>query len=169
MSCGILVLLTAMNQSFLNKIKSDRYFDHLRTDYKNKTLYQKLFVRSDHWRYGDLYGLSYLPQYRFKLSPYKEYHLKASKKCTNRILYIIGDSFLADKNLKNAFYGFDDVIFIDRRFPFKDITLEKARENYLILEFAERNLTNFEHDDTGKIIWTRNDTKTLSLIRNRRC
>jgi len=143
LSAGLLLL--SMNQSFINRIKQDRYFDHLNPpSAANRPLYYRLFVRSDRWRYGDLYGLCYLPEFKFKLAPFKKYEKALGKPLNKRSLYIIGDSFLADKTLNGAFEGFDDVIFLDRRFPIGPIILDTARENYLIMEFAERNLIGYE-------------------------
>jgi hypothetical protein len=154
-----IILLTAMNRSFINRIKQDRYFDHLNTQDTARSLYQRIFIRSDRWGYGDLYGLSYLTQYRHKLEPFKTYPANNLKLLTNRILYIIGDSFLADKTLTSAFDGFDNIIFLDRRFPFGPIKLDSTKQNYLILEFAERNLNGYNPNQTGEIKWTKADIK----------
>lgn len=165
--CSTLVLLTAMNQSFINRIKRDRYFDHLQpTNTNNKTLYQQIFIRSDRWRYGDLYGLSYLPQYKSKLEPFKQYNKNDSQNSSNRLLYIIGDSFLADKDLSKAFDGFDKVIFLDRRFSFGPIKLDSTKQNYLIMEFAERNLSEYNIDKTAELKWTKIDIKSKLSLNN---
>ena len=154
-----IILLAAMNQSFINRIKQDRYFDHLNDDHTPKSLYQRVFVRSDRWAYGDLYGMCYLPQYRFKLEPFKKYNSSDGRKPQNRVLYIIGDSFLADKTLTNAFDGFDNVIFLDRRFPFGPILVDSTKQNFLIMEFAERNLNGYDINKTDEVRWTENDIK----------
>lgn len=146
-----IILLTAMNQSFINRIKQDRYFDHLNTDHTLRSLYQRIFLRSDRWAYGDLYGLCYLPQYRFRLEPFKKYNSTNRKNLQKRGLYIIGDSFLADKTLTNAFDGFDNVVFLDRRFPFGPIQLDTTQQNFLIMEFAERNLNGYVMNKTDEI------------------
>ncbi|WP_419701093.1 hypothetical protein [Mucilaginibacter sp. NFX135] len=156
-----IVLLMVMNQSFINRIKQDRYFDHLNTDDTPRSLYQRVFVRSDRWAYGDLYGLCYLPQYRFKLEPFKKYNSINRGNLQNRILYIIGDSFLADKTLTSAFDGFDNVVFLDRRFPFGPILVDSTKQNFLIMEFAERNLNGYNINKTDEIRWTENDIKTI--------
>jgi hypothetical protein len=158
---GTLMLVAAMDQSFINRLKQDRYFAHLLSGKtKPKSLYQRIFVRSDRWRYGDLYGLSYLPAYKFGLAPFKEYtgnngHLKK-----NRNLYIIGDSFLADKTLNGAFDEFDNVTFLDRRFPFGPIVLDSTRQNYLIMEFAERNLNGYAITNTDETRWSAEDLRS---------
>jgi hypothetical protein len=137
------LLLTAMNQSLINKIKQDRYFDHLNPQQNKSSLYHKIFIRSDRWRYGDLYGLCYLPQYKHKLEPFKTYHINDNQPIKNNVLYIIGDSFLADKTLDGAFINFNEVYFLDRRFPVPNIMLDTTKQNYLIMEFAERNLAEY--------------------------
>ncbi|RWY57330.1 hypothetical protein [Mucilaginibacter gilvus] len=150
---GTLVMITAMNQSFINKIKQEKYFAHLKpAEQKGNILYKTLFLESDRWRYGDLYGLCYLPGYKFPLEPFKEYKHKVDWKPSNRILYIIGDSFLADKTLYGAFDGFDNVIFLDRRFSFGPIALDSTKQNYMLMEFAERNLVGYDISTTDEAL-----------------
>ena len=150
---GTLVMVTAMNQSFINKIKQEKYFAHLKpTEQKGNIVYKTLFLESDRWRYGDLYGLCYLPGYKFPLEPFKEYKHKADWKPSNRMLYIIGDSFLADKTLYGAFDGFDNVIFLDRRFTFGPIQLDSTKQNYMLMEFAERNLVGYDISQTDEAL-----------------
>jgi len=134
-----------MNQSFINRIKQDKYFAHLNNKPTSNGIYRSLFVSSDRWQYGDLYGISFLPKYKKKLEPFRTYTAER-KMASNKALYIIGDSFLADKNINHAFDKFDNVIFIDRRFPFGPINLDRSKQNYLLLEFAERNLVNYNFE-----------------------
>ncbi|MCO5947672.1 hypothetical protein [Mucilaginibacter flavidus] len=142
---SLLLFVMAMNQTFINKVKYDRYFDHLPPPTaKRRSLYERLFVRSDRWRYGDLYGMSFLPGYKFKLEPYRPYTRDTGTSPTGKILYIIGDSFLADKKLDRAFDNFDAVVFSDRRFPFGPVILDSTKQNYLVMEFAERNLVDYD-------------------------
>lgn len=158
-STGILML--AMNQSFVNRIKQDRYFAHLNPpSAHDNSLYYRIFVRSDHWRFGDLYGLCFIPKFKLKLEPFNAYIKNPKNPLTNRVLYIIGDSFLADKVLNGAFDGFDYVVFLDSRFPFGPVLLDSSKQNYLILEFAERNLNRYRFDKTSEIKWTENDIKS---------
>ncbi|AYL97252.1 hypothetical protein [Mucilaginibacter celer] len=158
---SLITLGLAMNQSFINKIKSEKYFDHLYPKMATENaLYKALFVHSDRWRYGDLYGLSYLHQYKFELEPFTQYPAKTNGKSTNRVLYIIGDSFLADKTLTGAFDAFDNVIFLDRRFPFGPVRLDSTKQNYLIMEFTERNLNGYDINKTDEIKWSAEQIKT---------
>lgn len=157
-SAGLWV--TAMNQSFIITIKFEKYFDHLNPKMiQENALYKAAFVHSDKWRYGDLYGLSYLHQYKFELDPFKQYPPKPNRQNTNRVLYIIGDSFLADKTLSGAFDAFDNVTFLDRRFGFGPIKVDTAKQNYLMMEFAERNLNGYDISKTTEIRWPANDIK----------
>jgi len=163
---GLAILLTAMNQSFINRIKQDRYFDHLTgPGNKERTLYDRIFIRSDRWRYGDLYGLCYLPGYKFELEPYRKYRRDSRGPATNRIIYIIGDSFLADKELSGAFAGFDSVVFLDSRFPFGPLALDTGKENFLVLEFAERNLNDFDFRRTNEVKWNTDDQAWKSSLK----
>jgi hypothetical protein len=150
---SLLTLLTAMNQVFINRVKQDRYFDHLTPDSAKATsLYNRVFIRSDRWGYGDLYGICYLPQYRIKLTPFKAYNNQpANKTTTNRVLYIIGDSFTADKVLYNDFTGFDNVVFLDRRFPFGPVQVDTSKQNYLIMQFSELNISTYNNKKTTEI------------------
>jgi len=157
---SVVLLGSAMNQSFINKIKFEKYFDHLNPKMiQENTLYKAAFVHSDRWRYGDLYGVSYLSQYKFGLEPFKQYSHKPGRQNTNKVLYIIGDSFLADKVLYGAFDTFDNVIFLDRRFAFGPIKLDNTKQNYLVMEFAERNLNGYDIGKTDEIRWTTNEIK----------
>jgi hypothetical protein len=160
---GMIILLASMDQALIGKLKQDRYFDHLTPQEPGKkTLYHRLLIRSDRWRYGDLYGLSFLPDYKFKLEPFKKYPKIAGRPVSNRTLYIIGDSYLADKTLTGAFEGIDNVVFLDRRFPFGPIVLDSTKQNYLVMEFAERNLVDYNIDKTFETKWTARDLKAGS-------
>ena len=88
-----------MNQSYMNRVKQEKYFDHLNSNKETSTL-KHWFWKSDRWRYGDLYGLCFLPKYKQELAPFKSYATNAEALSSNKVLYIIGDSFLADKNIK---------------------------------------------------------------------
>lgn len=161
------VLLTAMNQGFINKVKQDRYFEHLTPqDASSRSLYQQIFIRSDRWGYGDLYGICYLPQYRLKLIPFRTYNDRSDSAAstTNRVLYIIGDSFTADKLLNQAFTGFDKVIFLDRRFPFGPIQLDTTKENFLIMEFSELNVSAYSSKNSTEILSTGVATATVKPV-----
>ena len=149
-----------MDQTFIGGLKFNRYYDHLEARQVDRnSWYYRLLIRSDKWRYGDLYGLCYLPEYKFKLEPFKKYSRVSSKPVTNRVLYIIGDSFLADKTLNGAFDGFDDVKFLDRRFPFGPIVLDSTKQNYMVMEFGEWGLVGYNMDKTLQTMWSKEDLK----------
>ncbi|HEX3384133.1 MAG TPA: hypothetical protein VHS53_03035 [Mucilaginibacter sp.] len=157
---GSALLLAAMDQTLINKLKQDRYFDHLTPPNAGKnSMYHRLLIRSDRWRYGDLFGLSFLPGFKFKLEPFKTYPKEPGRPVSKKVLYISGDSFLADKTLTGAFDGFDDVIYLDRRFQFGPIRLDSSKENYLVMEFTERGLIGYNIDKTGETKWTESDLK----------
>lgn len=150
---ALTVLLTAMNQSFINRVKQDRYFDHIPTEEaKHKSLYHDIFIHTDRWEYGDLYGISFLHEYRIKLTQFKNYDNRDGKKPTNKVLYIIGDSFTADKIFNNAFVDFDQVVFLDRRFPFGPVRPDINKQNYLIMEFSELNITGYRSKKSFEIL-----------------
>jgi hypothetical protein len=160
------LLILAMNQAFINKLKQDRYFAHLRTTgTPENTLYQRVFIRSDRWAYGDLYGLCYLPQYKLRLEPFECYEKQGGETASGRVVYLIGDSYLADKTMGAAFKGFDEVIFLDRRFPFGPVSLDSTKQNVLIMEFAERNLVDYEIRLTPENRWTETEIVHRSSFR----
>ncbi|MEN0054047.1 MAG: hypothetical protein AAGC65_10270 [Mucilaginibacter sp.] len=164
---SVMLLGSAMNQSFINKIKSEKYFDHLDPQAVHESpLFKAAFVHSNKWAYGDLYGMSSLRQYKFELEPFKRYIPKPGRQSTNHILYIIGDSFLADKTLTGAFDDFDNVIFLDRRFAFGPTKIDTTKQNYLLLEFAERNLNGYDINKTDEVRWTENEIKNKVNLRN---
>ncbi|HEX8022978.1 hypothetical protein [Mucilaginibacter sp.] len=157
---SVVLLVSAMNRPFINKLYFDKYFSHIYSQTPKETnWYKAFFSYSDKWRYGDLYGMSNLPQYKLELELFKHYPPKPGRQSSNRVLYIIGDSFLADKVLYGAFDGFDNVIFLDRRFSFGPIKLDSTKQNYLIMEFAERNLNSYDISKTDEIRWTTNEIK----------
>ena len=163
---AIAILVLSMNQAFIYRIKQDRYFAHIDPPVK-KSLYQKIFLRSDRWTYGDLYGISFIPQYKIRLSPFKKYPRNTAQPITNKVLYIIGDSFLADKTLPGAFPQFDNVIFLDRRFGFGPIKLDSTKQNYLIMEFAEFNLLKYDLYKTQEVTWTASDLTAKANYSNK--
>lgn len=160
---SLAILLASVNQTLINKLKQDRYFDHLTPPGPTKSSwYHRLLIRSDRWRYGDLYGLCFLPDYKFALEPFKKYPGNPAKPVSKKILYIIGDSYLADKTLNGAFDGFDKVVFLDRRFPFGPIVLDSTKQNYLVMEFAERHLVGYNINQTNESKWTQTELRTGS-------
>jgi hypothetical protein len=163
LALSVTLLVAAMNQSFINRVKQDRYFDHLTASNK-LSLYHRLFIRSDRWRYGDLYGLCYLPMYKHPLEPFKQY-IRNGTPASSRVLYIIGDSFLADKTLSGAFDAFDNVIFLDRRSPLPTTALDSIKQNYLMLEFAERNLNGFTFSEADKQPWENNPQSVSNSLK----
>ncbi len=164
---SVVLLGSAMNQSFVITIKHEKYFDHLNPQMiQENALYKAAFIHSDRWRYGDLYGVSYLPQYKFELEPFKQYNRQPGRQNTDRVLYIIGDSFLADKTLSGAFDAFDNVVFLDRRFAFGPIKLDTTKQNYLVMEFAERNLNGYDINKTYEIRWTTDNIKNAVNFSN---
>jgi hypothetical protein len=64
---------------------------------------------------------------------------------------------LADKTLSGAFNGFDDVKFLDRRFPFGPIVLDSTKQNYMVMEFGEWGLVDYNIDKTSQTLWTKKD------------
>lgn len=165
---SIVLLGSSMNQSFVTKIKYEKYFDQLYPQMvQENALFKMAFVHSDKWAYGDLYGVCFLPQYKFKLEPFKQYPHQPGRQSTNKILYIIGDSYLADKTLSGAFDIFDNVIFLDRRFAFGPIKLDSTKQNYMMMEFSERNLNGYDINKTYEIRWAPNDIKNAVNVSNK--
>ena len=103
--------------------------------YKSRCLY------SDKFGYGDLYGMSYLSDYRIP-STHKIHAARQAFK--NDIdLYLFCDSYLNDFIEKNHFYGVDSLYKIRwwELQTYKQITsLDKKKRNILVLEIAERRV-----------------------------
>ena len=51
------------------------------------------------------------------------------------------------------------LIFLDRRFKIDPIKLDSTKENYLILEIAERNLNNYGLGRKNEIRWSDDEIK----------
>ncbi|AHJ97839.1 hypothetical protein [Hymenobacter swuensis] len=98
---------------------------------------------TDKYRYGDLYGLSYLPHYKtpvFKLADLKPDYVK-SKAVSNVHLYTICDSYIwaflqTDSLLAHAdAYRFSRLDYEGKRFH-----LDSTKKNVLVLEMVERRV-----------------------------
>lgn len=100
-----------------------------------------LLFTSDRFRLGDLYGKSFLPQFRYKADSYHTFIAPKVKNDKGKIdLYIYGDSFLADKNFDSIFINIRNVYFIDKRFNSTILPpYDTSITNILINEATERS------------------------------
>ena len=104
---------------------------------------------SDRYRYGDLYGMSYLSSFRknFKTDnpiKYTNYNVNA-----NTDLYVLCDSYLLPLDSKKYFCG---VSTLKRHWinwtALNDTVLNTSKNNVLLIEFTERNVRPFLNDIT---------------------
>lgn len=98
-------------------------------------------LQSDMYRYGDLYGLCYLPQYRMPVK--KTSTIPLYKSNTSGInLYTICDSYLRIYLPQQSLYCGVDTMFFAKINGHEKLTtpLDPQKQNILLLEIAERNL-----------------------------
>jgi hypothetical protein len=134
-----LVLLIVSTSTSLMKIISQYRFT------------TKSFLSSDKYKYGDLYGMCYL-------SDFKKYSVdtcivKLEKYNINRLanLYVIGDSYLGGfVKSDSVFRGIKNYFFLNPHNESKIINLNKNEKNILLIETVERYLTGFV--DTNLVI-----------------
>jgi hypothetical protein len=134
---GILlfIYIVSMKTTFMNKV----------SDYIN--VEDISILKSDKYRYGDLYGLSYLPDYKFLFTPYQIETF--SKGNNNKNLYIIGDSYVHHGKIHtNNFKNIDTLILADWRTGSIPYKLDTTQTNILIIESTERFFLNRFIDST---------------------
>ena len=107
-----------------------------------QTLY-KTGVIADDYRYGDLYRLSNLPQFKDPVQPcppdpgLPRPELSAPGQKT--ALYVIGDSFTEPERLSRR--DFPDSDFLRTKWENKNtVTLDPAKQNVLLIETVERHV-----------------------------
>lgn len=118
-------------------------------------IYKSSRLFPDDYRYGDLYHLSYLPQFKEELQPCPP--TKSVSTNSNVNLFVIGDSFTEEQRVNK-----NDVIAINYTnihwSKQTDIQLDTTRRNILILETVERTfkehfsqeVNNFNFGTIGK-------------------
>jgi hypothetical protein len=98
-------------------------------------LYKASRLFPDDYRNGDLYHLSYLPQFKEKLNPCFQINKARPKIKVN--LFVIGDSFTEDQRVNK-----NDIIAANYYYTHwnkqTDIQLDTTQKNILILETVER-------------------------------
>jgi hypothetical protein len=93
-------------------------------------------IYPDNFRYGDLYRLSFLPQFKQKAINCAD--SEAPKVANNVHLYIIGDSFGEDSKIDTGLFKADKYQFAHWDYP-KDIVLDPKATNVLVMESVERS------------------------------
>ncbi len=105
-------------------------------------------LRTDRQRYGDLYGMSYLPRFR---KNYNALHKVPVAQCSgqkNLNLFLLCDSYLFTYAVADSFYcGVDNFSYINNNGGKKSIGgLDVAHNNILLLEFTERFFSTLASD-----------------------
>lgn len=121
----------------------------------------KLGLFPDDYRYGDLYRLSLLPQ--FKEQAFECEHKKQDlQKPIN--LYLIGDSFTEDPKIKLEDFPIEKYQYVHWA-KYTDYQLDTSKRNVLILETVERTVK--EHFTTiANNFTTNNEESKLSFRKN---
>ncbi len=99
-------------------------------------------ISSDKYRYGDLFSLSYLSQFRIKPAPPFKITLPECKAEPNINLYIICDSYIESYLADKKFYCGVDSLFKTLIYDLGplEVSINHNKKNVLLLEIAERNL-----------------------------
>jgi len=106
-------------------------------DFKLKT---KSILKTDRYRYGDLYGMSYIPEFRKqykRLHPVPQVNCFAKKEIN---LYTLCDSYLYSFALADSFYcGVNQFYGVKNINPHLEIKVfDSSKKNIVLLEFTER-------------------------------
>jgi len=108
----------------------NRAFMEWWADYRTYTLHAA-HARA---RYGDLYSNCFLPGYMDTAY----IPLKENKVAGNTDLYIIHDSYLEGKILKENFIGLNKLVMADYRSGGGEVRPDKTKRNILVIECSER-------------------------------
>ncbi|GAA4441326.1 hypothetical protein GCM10023091_26430 [Ravibacter arvi] len=93
----------------------------------------------DEYRYGDLFRLSYLPQFKEVLTTCQE-PLTLRKTSSRPLhLYVLGDSFLEPQRIDSSDFVADQYHFI-KWDNFQHVRLDTAATNVVLIESVERHL-----------------------------
>jgi hypothetical protein len=126
-----IILLIISTSSKLMKIISDYRFS------------TRTILRSDKYYYGDMFGLSYLSDFKIKNDfESSEIEVKKYNKTPSINLYIAGDSYLSNSYVKNSslFCGVKQYTYlrVNDDDDIKTIKLIKGEKNILLIETVER-------------------------------
>lgn len=124
-------------------VSSSSYLMKKITDLRWKS--SSIIWRSDGFRFGGLFYMSFLSKYKIDNNWYPQ---KAKKDSSIIDLYIIGDSYLDRCTDKKNFSKVDSLIFVDWRYGPREIELRKNKKNILIIETTERYLRERFHNST---------------------
>lgn len=152
---AIAVYVLALNETFMRFYTNKIMF----SDNKN--------FRNDNYRYGDLYAMSYLKDYKFPLSNFTDSLHRQTDTAKNTDLWLIGDSFLSvvtseivdsvlyKTSLKYFYYPNTEngrKVNITLSGNRKKILLIERTERFMRMEFTERKeaikYLNFFQTDT---------------------
>lgn len=114
---------------------------------------------SDRYKYGDLYGFSYLKEFKIPYCSDPVYvQLEKFNRPRNINLYIVHDSYLREDYVRS------DSIFcgVNKYYSYKNeknvISLDTSKTNVLVIEIVERNLRNYP----AKKLYLKNEAPALN-------
>lgn len=97
-------------------------------------------LRPDRMVYGDLYALCYLPAFRAPRPQYAPKPPAAQTSPKKTVLYVLGDSYLANKLSDSLFVGVSGLHFYRHEHALPTLRLDTLQQNYVMIEVAERKL-----------------------------
>lgn len=99
-------------------------------------------VKSDKMRYGDLFGLSYLPDYKISIDENPSIELTACKKTRSFNLYSLCDSHLWSLLTSDSiFCGANKFQYANlNNLETLNVKSDSTKKNILLIELAERNI-----------------------------
>ena len=106
---------------------------------------ENTLLRSEKYRYGDLFGISFLSN--FKIPTKLSEPLAVGDGVKNINLYALGDSYIADKIQTKNFIGVDSLFFCDWKDSSKNLQLNHSKKNVLVIETTERTFLYKFSDD----------------------
>jgi len=152
----IVIYLASSLQKLTNKIAV----------FKNRDV---SLVRSDKMRYGDLFGLSYLHDYKISIDEKPSIELTACRKIKSFDLYSLCDSYLWSLLTSDTmFCGANKFQFANlNNLETLNVKLDSTKKNILLIELAERNIVpmikqNYSYmQEFLKLQTPKRDTSTL--------
>jgi hypothetical protein len=112
----------------------------------------KLNLIKDSYRYGDLYRLSNLPQFKDPKEECTDYKPPAKSGSSQKIhLYIIGDSFTEEQRIGKKDFAVDAYTYVHWNY-FLHLKTDTSETNILLLESVERHFREKMKDTINNLI-----------------
>jgi hypothetical protein len=121
--------LISVNPIWMKKFASFKY----KTD--------NVFFKSVKYQYGDLFGITYLSDFKI---PFDQYNIKVKKQNIIRKtkLFILSDSYVYYNLKPHHFNDVDSIIWANWKDEAQSLYINKSKKNILIIETAERTFSS---------------------------